>query len=114
MGLIFFLSAQPKLPGPDNPFWDIILKKAGHFTVYGILAWLILRALCEKELALRLLTNSWILTALYAASDEFHQHFVPGRHATVRDWIIDITGAAFTLWWVKRARESAPAEPEAQ
>ena len=42
-----------------------------------------------------------ILTVLYAISDEYHQSFIPGRTATVRDIIIDIAGVVFafiSLW----------------
>ena len=36
--------------------------------------------------------------SLYAATDEIHQSFVPGRDADVRDWFADTIGAgdAFT------------------
>ena len=34
-----------------------------------------------------------IFAVLYAASDEFHQLFVPGRAGSIRDVIIDGTGA---------------------
>ena len=114
MGMIFLLSSQSKLPGPDNPFWDIVLKKAGHFIVYGTLAWLILRALCNKAITPSRLKLAWSLTALYAASDEFHQHFVPGRHATLRDWLIDMSGAFLFLWLVQRAPRFVPEESTAQ
>jgi len=36
---------------------------------------------------------SWALTTLYAASDEFHQLFVPGRSGEIRDVCIDSVGA---------------------
>jgi VanZ family protein len=34
-----------------------------------------------------------VLASTYAATDEFHQLFVPGRHGAVRDWMIDTLGA---------------------
>jgi len=39
---------------------------------------------------------------LYAASDEFHQIFVPSRTALVSDVIIDTTGGAIglLLFWL--------------
>jgi VanZ family protein len=38
----------------------------------------------------------WIgfVGALYAASDELHQYFVPGRSCDFADWIADIVGLA--------------------
>lgn len=36
----------------------------------------------------------WIFAVLYAASDELHQYFVPGRSCELRDVLIDACGAA--------------------
>ncbi len=33
-----------------------------------------------------------ILGVVYAAGDEFHQSFVPGRFAHVLDWTADVAG----------------------
>lgn len=35
-----------------------------------------------------------VLASLYGATDEFHQWFVPGRTADVRDWVADTLGGA--------------------
>ena len=40
---------------------------------------------------------AWALTVLYAASDEFHQGFVAGRHPSAVDVGIDATGALIAL-----------------
>jgi len=43
----------------------------------------------------------------YAASDEFHQLFVPSREASVLDVLIDTAGAVFALlliWFIGRWR----------
>ena len=48
-----------------------------------------------------------LLVALYAATDEFHQLFVPSREAAVHDVLLDTLGGAiglFALWWVGRWR----------
>ena len=34
------------------------------------------------------------MTVPYAATDEYHQTFVEGRHGTPVDWLIDTAGAA--------------------
>ena len=42
---------------------------------------------------------AWVLAVLYAVSDEFHQSFVPGRFASIRDVLIfDNFGAFLSLW----------------
>ena len=40
---------------------------------------------------------AWGLGIGYAASDEIHQLFVPGRQADVSDWLADIIGLAAGL-----------------
>jgi VanZ family protein len=106
MGLIFFLSSRSTLPGPDKAFWDILLKKIGHFTVFGILAWLYVLGLRSGQAATpRALWIALGMTLLYALSDELHQSYVPGRHARVTDWLIDAAGAmAALLMLLKRSR----------
>lgn len=54
----------------------------------------------------------WLIAALYAASDEIHQLFVPGRSGQLSDVILDSAGAlagvaAFTvLWWLINRRKA--------
>ncbi|MBK9782380.1 MAG: VanZ family protein [Anaerolineales bacterium] len=41
---------------------------------------------------------AWLLAVLYSATDEFHQSFVPGRHAAVTDVLVfDSFGAMIAL-----------------
>jgi VanZ family protein len=132
-GVIFVLSAQsdPPVPTtfellralvPDAPAdtWvaiDFLLRKAGHFTEYAILAILVHHALVVGGdwSAWRRLLVAWLLTALYAASDEWHQSFVPGRAPALTDVAIDICGALTGLlvwrrlerWWRGRRGSAA-------
>ena len=48
--------------------------------------------------------------AAYAASDEFHQTFVPSRTASLRDVMIDVCGAslAVLLYWLIAMRRVIP------
>jgi VanZ family protein len=47
-----------------------------------------------------------IAIALFAASDEWHQSFVPGRTCDPFDWLADMTGTglAVVAWWRARAQ----------
>jgi len=83
-GLIFGLSSVPDL-GTGLGTWDLVLRKLAHFCEYAILGALLLRALDRTELAVA-------AGVVYAATDELHQHFVPGRHAAFRDVAIDAAG----------------------
>jgi VanZ family protein len=108
MALIFFFSSQSQLPSPPDPWADLLFKKGAHFTVYAVLAVLFRRALPPGRWIWAL---SWILTMIYAASDEWHQSFVPGRHPQLTDVLIDACGATSGLlifWWLQcRAQASA-------
>jgi VanZ family protein len=114
MGLIFFLSAQPDLPQAPGPWLDTFLKKGGHALAFGILAWLYLRALRGRFPAtatLRLVSIG--LAMLYAASDEYHQTFVPGRKGRLFDVGVDtagVCGAMLLDWWLERRRRLRPTE----
>jgi VanZ family protein len=87
--LIFTLSSIPDLSSGLGT-WDLVLRKLAHSLEYALLAALLLRALTRPWLA-------FLLTVAYAASDEFHQHFVRGRVGTPRDVAIDAAGALIGL-----------------
>jgi VanZ family protein len=88
-GLIFALSSIPSL-GTGLGTWDLILRKGAHITEYAVLALLLARAIDREAPALA-------LGVLYAASDELHQAFVRGRHASPVDVAIDTVGLLLGL-----------------
>jgi VanZ family protein len=102
MGMIFAFSAQSRLPSAPQPWLDFLFKKSAHFVVFGMLAALLWRAL---EWRPRAWTWAWLLTVIYAISDEWHQSFVSGRHPQATDVLIDACGAATALlavWLIQR------------
>jgi VanZ family protein len=113
MGVIFALSAQPNL-GTGLGGWDYVLRKLAHMTEYGILWLLWSRALGEGRRAL-----AAAIAIAYAATDEFHQTFVGGRHGTPVDVAIDAVGVALawaltTRTWEWGARLEAERPPNSQ
>jgi VanZ family protein len=89
--LIFYLSSlsQP-VPWLTRHVWD----KALHATEYAGLGALLALAVAET-VALRptaLLLTAAALATFYGATDEFHQHFVPGRNADWHDLLADFIG----------------------
>ncbi|PFN98785.1 hypothetical protein COJ85_20675 [Bacillus sp. AFS076308] len=76
-------------------FLNFIARKATHITVFGILAFLFFKSLEIYRFAYVL---SWILTVIYAMSDEYHQSFMPGRTASIKDvFLFDSVGAFLVL-----------------
>jgi VanZ family protein len=101
MSVIFILSAQPTLPHYPEALLDLVLKKAGHMIEYGILAFLLWRALSRGRVSWLALVTTFVVSVLYAASDEYHQTFVPGRNGTPVDVGIDAVGALVALLIVR-------------
>ena len=105
MGMIFYLSAQPDLPQTHTHWADLLISSTAHAFVFGVLAILWARVLNQRRHGLVL---AFTLTMLYALSDEFHQTFVPGRHADPWDLGCDGLGAALALglWVLWQRRRS--------
>lgn len=105
MGVIYYLSDQSNLVLPVEVWWSGSFSWIAHFTEYVVLAsflWLALRS--SPWLSRRATAIAFTLTALYALSDELHQSVVPGRSPDVRDWLVDIAGAALAVWLLSRRR----------
>ena len=68
------------------------LAHASEYTVLGILYSLSVLSVTVVPKRRRLLCTALPLGVLYAASDEFHQLFVPGRAGRVSDVLIDSSG----------------------
>jgi VanZ family protein len=90
------------------------IRKCAHLTEYAVLAMFLWRALRQP---VKNESRPWnwpaarltlLLVMLYAATDEFHQSFVPGRTSLVSDVLIDTAGgtiALFALWIFGRWRK---------
>ncbi|MGC8856094.1 MAG: VanZ family protein [Anaerolineae bacterium] len=115
MALIFAFSARPSEELPDFGCWDTLFKKSGHVLGYGLLALSYWSALSFRRERGGL---AWLLTVLYALSDEFHQSFVAGRHASLLDvFLFDNLGAllaigAFRFFKRKAKAKMSPSQPE--
>ncbi len=77
-----------------------VLRKAGHFTVYAILALLAARAF--RTSSREILRSRWfwvslLLVVAYSLSDEFHQSHVPSRTGSIYDSMIDSAGGLTAL-----------------
>jgi VanZ family protein len=95
--VIFTLSSIPSL-STGLGTWDTILRKGAHLTEYAVLGGLLYRALGREPLALA-------AGIAYAATDELHQYFVRGRHASPVDVAIDAVGVAVGMLLWLRLRE---------
>ena len=95
---------------------QFFMRKLAHVSEYAVLAVLLYRAFVHTALKGRRALSAGLvllLCAAYAATDEFHQSFVPSRTASVRDVMIDICGAtlAVMLYWSIATRRIMPSRP---
>jgi VanZ family protein len=103
MGAIFFLSHQPSLDSGLGTI-DVIGRKLIHFAEYALLCFLWWRALVSVTSPSRAALFAFLLASGYAATDEYHQTFVEGRHGSPLDWAIDSAGAAAAALRLRTAR----------
>lgn len=84
----------------------LLLRKGAHMAEYAVLYLLLHRAL-RLSGAGRPAACALLLCAAYAATDEWHQRFVPGRGPSPADVAIDTAGtalAALTTGALRRRR----------
>ena len=107
MVLIFYLSHQPDLSSGLG-IVDLVGRKLVHAAEYALLCALWWRALRPAAPPRVALVASLAVSIAYAASDEIHQSFIPGRTATPIDVFIDAAGASLAALIIRR-RERRPA-----
>ena len=96
--VIFALSSRSTLPTGGLGGG---LDKVAHFGAFAVLGLLLAHGAVVWGLPMR-----WplMLGLVYAASDEIHQYFVPGRHSDVADWLADALGVAAGCLFIYRRR----------
>ena len=78
------------------PPWD----KLAHFLYYGTIAFLLAPWVGRRWLWITL-----VLVPVIGAADEWHQSLVPGRDASIWDWVADgvgTVGFVAAYWWATR------------
>lgn len=113
---IFLFSSQPGYESSSVSFWfarwlakwigedgaQFLVRKGAHFTIYALLGFCLLQSFGSRPKSF-----FWVVAfcVLFAALDEFHQSFVPGRSAQLRDVLLDgcgsATGAAISRFFLK-------------
>jgi len=113
---------MPHSPPETIAFAHFLIRKCGHFSEYAVLALLLWRAAgitlkpSSPTGILRVAGVALLVATAYAATDEFHQCFVPGRTPSLGDVLIDASGAlaalaVVTLWRGRRRQAGCKEDP---
>jgi VanZ family protein len=96
----------------------IVIRKCAHVFEYFVFGVLLFRAIRTPA---RGWNARWagiavLVAAVFAASDEFHQSFVPSRGPSVWDALLDTAAAAAAqlilwLWWRRRLSANSDGPP---
>ncbi len=75
-----------------------VVRKGAHFCGYTLMGILLCVAFSGHfERYRHVAPSAFLVGALYAASDELHQRFVPGRSGEIKDILLDSSGVAFGI-----------------
>lgn len=97
------------------PTWHFFIRKSGHFIGYFTLSLLLFRSwratfpIAGIHWAMRWASISFLMTALVASLDEWHQTYLPGRTGNVHDVLLDSTAALVAqiiLFAILRSRQT--------
>jgi VanZ family protein len=96
--IILTVSSMPHFNPPN--FEITFLDKIAHFIEYSIFSFLALRSL-GKLLVFRnrnkLYWGVFIISVVFAALDEWHQAYIPGRFSDIYDFIADFFGSIIVV-----------------
>lgn len=89
-------------------YFEHPIRKIAHFAEYGIFGSLLAGTYLPVMKIIRrdtggsggMYRQNIMVVFIFAALDEFHQYFVPGRFASVWDILLDTAGCAFFLIFV--------------
>lgn len=89
---IFYISSKSFPPNPFSEFSYTSLIY--HFGIFFLFSFFLILGVNNKP-ASRYFILVLAISIVYAALDELHQYFVPGRVNSMSDWGIDIAGSFF-------------------
>ncbi len=105
--LIFIMSSIPGYELPDLPFYSF--DKIVHTIEFGLFGMLLYRALRFPEPFSSPYLLALCIGIPYAALDEIHQLYVPGRKCDIVDFVMDALGlivfAGISAWLNRREKE---------
>lgn len=96
--VIFLVSSISSFPTVSTGFDLSIIY---HFGAFFMFTFFLTLTLTNKKLDNKTILIVLLLSLIYSLSDEFHQLFVPGRFADVKDVTIDFVGSLCSVLIIK-------------
>lgn len=115
---VLFILAMTSIPLPgggvlERPFLldgFLAADKLVHLGLYGVLGWLVIRAVDAGEPARTAAVAGALAAAVvFAALDEWHQTWLPSRSPQLVDWMADVAGLTVGAT-VRRVRNGSAGE----
>lgn len=93
-----------------------VVRKTAHFTEYGFLALLWFRAFwagSTHKWQWRWACQAFVIIAVWALLDEWHQTFTQNRTGSIYDSLLDMSGGltALLALWLWRRQQMLPHQP---
>lgn len=103
--LIFYVSSIKSFPSVGVPISTGSILY--HISIFFILTIFLFISVLEREWNWKKILLSLLVVSVYAALDELHQFFVPGRFCSFNDFLLDFTGIIFAslLYFVMIAKK---------
>jgi len=110
---IITVSSIPYLRTPEVK--NFAFDKLAHFCEYAVFAVIVFRSFSNFRRLIpvnRAFLFSVLFVAIFAAFDEYYQHFIPGRFSSAADAAADLTGALLVLAFFELRRRRLAARPQ--
>jgi VanZ family protein len=98
---IYGLSAIPDLGTPKQEPLVVLLLNLGHAPLFAGLGFCVLKSAFGTPNVSAPYVLAFVASAACAALDEWHQSFVPGRHCSLGDLLVDLAGIGGVLLFLR-------------
>jgi VanZ family protein len=99
IAIVIFLFSN--IPTPIGEKTGLNLATFYHFGVFFMFTFFLTLSLINKKISNKTILIVLLISLIYAISDEFHQLFVVGRFASVKDILIDFAGSILSVLILK-------------
>ncbi len=80
------------IPGSSVHFGSIWPSIIYHFSIFALFSFFLLMIIAKKEIKIKNVLITILISLLFSILDEIHQIFVPLRSPDIKDVLIDLAG----------------------